>query len=230
MLQGVMKAICEKIPKTLLFLGLAGSGKDTQADLLCELCSGQKISTGGLARNEKKNGTRLGKMAGEYMGKGLLIPDDLVYEILRSNLLKFDKEKLWILTGVVRTIDQVPMFEDTLRSVGRKLDRVVFLELSEETIVHRLSRRRFCPKCGATYHLDFEKSKKDGICDIDGEKLIQRNDDKPEIIKTRIREEKAVINEVLDKFEERGILIRVDGEPSIEKIHEELVERLSNEG
>ncbi len=225
-----MKVICKKIPKTLLFLGLAGSGKDTQADILCNLCDGAKISTGLLARAEIKKGTELGKIANQYVPKGLLIPDDIINKILRSGLKDFGSKKRWVFTGVVRTINQIPMFDETLEFFGRTLDKVICLELSDESIINRLSKRRFCPKCGTTYHPDFKKSKKEGFCDIDGEKLIQREDDKPELIRARIREERDVIGDVLKEFENRGLLLRVDGEPLVEEVHEELMERLVNEG
>lgn len=225
-----MKAICKKIPKNLLFLGFAGSGKDTQADLICKICDGEKISTGDLARAEVKSGSKLGKIAGEHMSKGHLIPDEVIHEILRSQLSNFDNDKLWAFSGTVRTVEQIPMFDETLGKFNRKLDKVIFLDLSDETIVNRLSKRRYCSKCNKTYHPDFKKSKIEGICDMDGEVLIQRDDDRAEIVRTRIRVEKKTINPVLDEYEKRGILFRVDGEPLIDEIHEDLVKKLSDEG
>ncbi|MFH1547192.1 MAG: nucleoside monophosphate kinase [bacterium] len=225
-----MKAICKKIPRTLLFLGLAGSGKSTQADLICNPCEGENISTGDLARNERKNKTKLGKMADKYMEKGLLIPDKVIHKILRAQLTKFNRKKLWAFTGTVRTTNQIPMFDETLAVFNRELDKVVFLELTDESIINRLSKRRFCPKCNTNYHPDYKKSKKDGICDKDEEKLIQREDDKPDIIRTRIEVERKVIEPVLSEYERRGILLRINGEPSIEEIHKVLVKRLADEG
>lgn len=224
-----MKAICKKIPRTMLFLGLAGSGKDTQADLICNICDGEKISTGDLARSEAESGSDLGKIAQDYMSKGLLIPDEVIHKILRSQLSKFDNEKLWAFSGTVRTVNQIPMFDETLKIFERELDKVIFLELSDESIVNRLSKRRFCPKCNTTYHPDFKKSKVEGICDKDGEKLIQREDDKPEIVRTRIKEERKTIFPVLSEYEKRGILLGIDGEPSIEEIHNIIMSKLVNE-
>lgn len=225
-----MKGICKKFPKTIMFLGLAGSGKDTQADLVCSLCDGQKISTGDLARAEVKSGSALGRVVNKYILKGLLIPDDIMYKILRSQLATFDNNKLWVFSGTVRTTNQISMFDETLGVFDRNLGRVIFLELSDKSIINRLSKRRFCPKCGATYHPDFKKSKVEGICDKDGERLVQRDDDKPEVIKTRIKVERKAIEPVLNEYEKRSLLLRINGEPSIQEIHKLLVEKLANEG
>jgi len=213
-----------------MFLGLAGSGKDTQADLICDLCDGIKISTGILAREEIKKNTKLGGIADRYMKKGLLIPDDVIHEILRSGLKNIDSERLWAFTGAVKTYEQVSMLDDTLSIFGKRLQKVIYIELSDSSIINRLSKRRFCPKCGATYHTDYKKSKKNGICDIDGHSLEQREDDNPKVIRTRIIEDKNQIRKVLEEYDSRGILLRVDGEPTIDQIHKDLVKKLSNEG
>jgi adenylate kinase len=224
-----MKAICKKIPRTVLFLGPPGSGKDTQAEKLSELCGHQVIGTGQMFRDEYEKKTPEGLEAFEYWGKGLWVPDDLVYELFRNLMKEYDPSKPWVFSETVRTIPQIQLFDELLSEYNRNLDRVIFLSLSSESIIERLSLRRYCPKCGRHYHLKYDAPKKEGVCDDDGEKLTIRDDEKPEFIKRRMNEFETKVKPVVEKYRERGVLLEIDAEPSIEEIHKTLVERLSNE-
>ncbi|MBN2100870.1 nucleoside monophosphate kinase [Candidatus Dojkabacteria bacterium] len=222
-----MKAICKKIPKTILFLGPSGSGKDTQIDLLAEKCGGKNIGTGDMFRTlyeEKVDGS---VEAYEYVKKGIWVPDELVYRLFSEWLKRFDREENWYFSQVVRTPEQVPLFDGLMESVGRTLDSVVHFALSKEAAVERMSLRRVCPKCGRDFHLKFDKPKIDELCDDCGVKLETRDDDYPEAIMQRMEEYENKVKPVLDIYKKRGILIEIDASPSIQEIHKTLLERLT---
>jgi len=222
-----MKAICNKFPHTILALGPSGSGKDTQIDLLAEKCGYEKIGTGEMFREEYEKGSDVGVKAYKYWGKGIWVPDDVVYELFAEYMKRFDAEKPWIFSQVVRTSDQVSLFDDLLGKYGRSLDKVIYFSLSDEDAIERMSLRRHCPVCGREYHLKYKKPENDEVCDDDGTKLIARVDDNPDAILSRLKEFQDKVLPIVKTYSNREILLEVDAAPSIENIHKSLMNSLS---
>ena len=198
------------------FLGIQGAGKDTQADLLVDRLGFKKITTGGLLREASKHDPILA----QKLKTGELISDELVADLLKKELEKLIKKGQTniVLSGFPRTLKQVEILDKILRELNTKLDRVVLFNLSEDEALKRLSYRRTCPKCGRVYHLIYNPPKKDGVCDIDGAKLYQRDDDTPEAIKVRFKKYYENINPIIDVYKKRGILVSIDASPTIEEI------------
>jgi len=213
-----MKAICEKLPKTLLVIGPSGSGKDTQVDKLVERCGCVKITTGEMFRDSYEKKTAKGIQAYEVWSQGEWVADDLTYEMLSDYVTQFDREKPWILVAVVRRPTQVPMLDALLEKQGRSLGGVLYFPLSEEAAIERMSLRRICPKCKADYHLKYKKPKNGEVCDNDGEQLTVRDDDRPDAIANRLRSYNETIRPILEEYRKRGILIEVDAAPPIEEV------------
>ncbi len=224
-----MKAICNSFPKTMLFLGPSGSGKDTQAEKLADMCGYEVIGTGEMFRDEEIRSTEIGQKAFEYWGKGKWVPDDIVYELFTEWLKKYDPSKPWIFSQVVRTVPQIKLLDDLLlKNFNRKIDKVVYFSLSSDAAIERMSLRRYCPKCGRDYHLKYKKPKNGDVCDDDGSKLITRDDDHPEAILSRLNEFETKVKPVLEEYKKRGLLMEVDAAPSIDEIHEFLIRALEN--
>lgn len=167
----------------LILLGAPGAGKGTQAEILSETLAIPAISTGNIIRAALKNETPMGLAAKSYMDAGNLVPDDIVIGIIKERLAEPDCEKGFILDGFPRTIPQAQALED----LGVSIDRVISLEVPDEKIVTRMSGRRVCGKCGASYHVEYKKPAKDGVCDVCGDPLICRKDDAPETVLERLR-------------------------------------------
>lgn len=224
-----MKAICKKLPKTMLFLGPSGSGKDTQAQLLADLCDFQVIGTGEMFRDKKILNSDIGQEAYGYWGKGVWVPDDIVYKLFVDWLKRYDNGKGWILSQVVRTVPQIPLLDNLLeQEFSRKIDRVIYFSLSAEAAIERMSLRRHCPKCGQEYHLKYKKPRNDEVCDNDGTKLIARDDDTEAAILSRLNEFETKVRPVLDVYRKRGILEEFDAAPSIDDIHKNLLKYFEN--
>ncbi len=190
----------------LLLFGPPGSGKGTQAVLLSEALRIPRISTGDILRQHVKDGTELGKRAQTIMGTGQLVPDELVDEIVEHRLAQPDCANGFILDGFPRTLKQAELLDKLLSRLGKE-KVVVNLRVDYNIIVARISARRSCPVCGAVYNLDVKPPKKEGICDLDGTALIQRADDKEEVIRRRFTEYDAQTAPVLDYFQRTGYRI-----------------------
>jgi adenylate kinase len=213
--------------KTILFHGPSGCGKDTQVDLLVKDYGFENIGTGDMFRKMYSQGDIDAIKAHEYLVKGRFVPDDLVYKMLPRWLRQFDKNKNWALVSVVRRVTQIPMFEKVMNEVGRELDHFVHCKLSEEAAIERMSLRWMCPNCDATYHEKYKQESVKGYCDRCGTKLAQREDDRPERIKMRLREYNNTIGPILDYYREKDILVEIDASPTIEEIHADIVEKLN---
>jgi adenylate kinase len=212
--------------KTVLFHGPSGSGKDTQVELLAQGYNFENIGTGEMFRQMYSQGDIDGIRAHEYWGKGKWVPDNLTYKMLKKWIKQFNNDKNWAFVSVVRSFGQIPLFEEVLTEVNRDLDAFVHFKLSEEVAIERLSLRWVCSNCGMTYHEKYKQEKVRGYCDKCGTKLEQREDDKPDRIKTRMIEYERTIQPIIDYYQEKGLLIEVDARPSIEEIHNDLVEKL----
>lgn len=213
--------------RTILFHGPSGCGKDTQVELLVDDYGFQNIGTGDMIRKLFAEGDEDAILATEYTTQGKFVPNEIIYNKMFPKWLdRFDNTKHWALVSVVREVGQIEYLDKLLQQKNRKLDMFIHFTLSPETAIERMSVRTYCPSCGMTFHPKFKKEKVQGICDKCNTKLIQRDDDKPEKIKERLREYNRTIEPILDTYRTRGILVEVDAAPSIEEIHKEILEIL----
>lgn len=210
----------------LILLGPPGVGKGTQASAIVEKYNIPHISTGDIFRANIKSGTELGKKAKEYMNKGLLVPDELVISIVKDRLTKEDCEEGFLLDGFPRTVAQAEALDSELKDMGIKLDKVVNIDADKDTLIQRATGRRICKACGATYHIKNKPPKKEGICDIDGGELHQRDDDKKETVATRIGVYLAQTEPLIDYYRKKDIILDVDGTNPIDAIFQTIAKSL----
>ena len=196
----------------IIMLGAPGAGKGTQAKKIAEKYQIPHISTGDIFRANIKNGTELGKKAKTYMDQGLLVPDELVCDLVVDRVQQDDCKNGYILDGVPRTIAQA----ESLEKAGIRFDDVISIEIPDEAIMERMSGRRVCEHCGASYHLVAVPPKVPGVCDSCGGKLIQRHDDEPETVKHRLEVYHKETEPLKDFYAERGLLRSVENQPSVE--------------
>ena len=195
----------------IVMLGAPGAGKGTQAQMIAEKFGLPHISTGDIFRANIKNGTELGKKAKAFMDAGQLVPDELTVELLLDRVKADDCAKGYVLDGFPRTIPQAQVLTDTLAKTGEQIDYAIDVDVPDSNIVSRMSGRRSCPKCGASYHISFIPPKKEGICDNCGSELIQRPDDKPETVQNRLSVYHEQTQPLIDFYKEKGVLHTVDG-------------------
>ncbi|MCQ2507198.1 MAG: adenylate kinase [Dorea sp.] len=195
----------------IIMLGAPGAGKGTQAKKIAAKYSIPHISTGDIFRANIKNGTELGKKAKSYMDQGLLVPDELVVDLVADRITQDDCTNGFVLDGFPRTIPQAKALDEALATMGQKMDYAIDVDVPDENIINRMSGRRACVGCGATYHLVFAPTKVEGICDVCGKELILRDDDKPETVKKRLGVYHAQTQPLIDYYNEAGILKTVDG-------------------
>ncbi|MGN0203848.1 MAG: adenylate kinase [Coprococcus sp.] len=210
----------------IIMLGAPGAGKGTQAKMIAEKCGIPHISTGDIFRANIKNGTELGAKAKGYMDQGLLVPDELVCDLVVDRIQQADCEKGYILDGFPRTIPQAEALEEALNAIGQKLDFALDIEVSDEHIINRMSGRRACVGCGATYHVIFNPTKVEGVCDICGDTLILRDDDKPETVEKRLEVYHSQTKPLIDFYSAENILAEIDGTQSMEKVFEDIMKIL----
>ena len=196
----------------LILLGAPGAGKGTQADILCDKLDIPTISTGNILRAAVKNGTPTGLKAKAFMDEGKLVPDEVISGIISERLAEADCAKGYILDGVPRTIAQA----EALERAGILFDSVVSLEVSDEEICSRMSGRRVCENCGASYHVVAVPPKTEGVCDKCGGNLIQRKDDAPETVKSRLEVYHKETEPLKAFYAERGLLKTVENQPTVE--------------
>ena len=201
----------------IVMLGAPGAGKGTQAKMIAEQYKIPHVSTGDIFRANIKNGTDLGKEAKSYMDKGELVPDELTVRILLDRVAQDDCKNGYVLDGFPRTIPQANVLDAELTKLGDKIDFAINVEVPDENIVKRMSGRRACVACGATYHIEHVPPKKEGICDKCGEALILRDDDKEETVKNRLNVYHEMTQPLIDFYNGKGVLKEVDGtvDPSV---------------
>lgn len=206
----------------LVLLGAPGAGKGTQAEILCKKLSIPTISTGNILRAAVQNGTPVGLKAKEYMDKGALVPDDVIIGVINERLAEPDCAKGFILDGVPRTIPQAEALENS----GIRIDCALSIEIADETIVDRMSGRRTCPNCGASFHVVSNPPKQEGICDSCGAALTIRKDDAPETVKARLVTYHQETEPLKDFYAKRGVLKTVENRPTIEATTQAICETL----
>ena len=203
----------------LILLGAPGAGKGTQAELLVHKLSIPAMSTGNKLREAIANGTELGKKAKAYMDAGNLVPDELILGIVADRVAQPDCQNGFILDGVPRTLAQA----EALEAAGVKIDHVVSIEVADSEIEGRMTGRRVCGKCGASYHITANPPKTEGICDSCGGQLITRKDDAPETVRNRLAVYHATTEVLKDFYGKLGRLVEVNGSQSIEKANEDIL-------
>lgn len=207
----------------LILLGPPGAGKGTQAVKIVEKYKVPHISTGDIFRANIKNGTELGKKAKEYMDKGELVPDDLVCEIATSRLLEDDCKDGFLLDGFPRTVYQAEKLDEFLAKHGKKVDKVLDIAVEKEELMTRLTGRRVCKACGATYHVTNIPPKKEGICDKCGGELMQRADDTEETVANRIEVYNSQTMPLVEYYEKAGNIAHIDGAIGLENVFNHIV-------
>ncbi len=195
----------------IIMLGAPGAGKGTQAKRIAEEFGIPHISTGDIFRSNIKNGTELGKEAKKYMDEGQLVPDELTVKILLDRVSDPDCKNGYVLDGFPRTIPQAEVLDGELRKLNEQVDFAIDVDVPDENIIHRMSGRRACLKCGATYHIEYLKPAKEGICDKCGSELSLRDDDKPETVKKRLGVYHEQTQPLIEYYTKKGILRTVDG-------------------
>ena len=207
----------------IIMLGAPGAGKGTQAKMLAEKYKIPHISTGDIFRANIKNGTELGRQAKEYMDKGLLVPDELTVKILLDRVAQADCSEGDVLDGFPRTIPQAEVLDEALTKLGEKIDFAINVDVPDENIVKRMSGRRACLKCGATYHIEHIPPKKEGICDTCGSELVLRDDDKPETVLSRLKVYHDQTQPLIDFYTAKGVLKTVDGTVDMKDVFNAIV-------
>lgn len=210
----------------IIMLGAPGAGKGTQAKMIADKYGIPHISTGDIFRANIKEGTELGKKAKTYMDQGLLVPDELTCDLVVDRISKDDCKRGFILDGFPRTIPQAECLTDALRKRGESMDFAVNVHVPDENIIKRMSGRRVCLNCGATYHIVNIPTKVEGICDRCGHEVVLRADDEPETVKKRLDVYHSQTQPLIDYYEEQGILRTVDGTVPMENVFADIVKVL----
>ena len=211
----------------IVMLGAPGAGKGTQAVNIAKEFDIPHVSTGDIFRANIKNGTELGMKAKEYMDKGALVPDEVTIGMLLSRISEPDCKNGYVLDGFPRTIPQAESLKKALSDKGDALDVAVNIDVPDEVIEGRMSGRRSCPKCGASYHVTFTPPKKEGICDLCGAELILRADDKPETVKARLATYHEQTQPLIDFYKKEGILKEVDGTKAPSEVFKAITEAIA---
>ena len=206
-----------------IMLGAPGAGKGTQAKKIAEKYSIPHISTGDIFRANIKNGTELGQKAKTYMDQGLLVPDELVVDLVVDRVNQEDCANGYVLDGFPRTIPQAESLDKALAALEQKVDYAINVEVPDENIVNRMSGRRACVDCGATYHIEFAPTKEENVCDNCHGGLILREDDKPETVQKRLNVYHEQTQPLIDYYTEKNILVEVDGTVDINDVFKAIV-------
>lgn len=211
----------------IIMLGAPGAGKGTQAQMIADKYEIPHVSTGDIFRENVKNGTQLGMEAKKYMDKGELVPDELTVRILLDRVAKEDCKNGYVLDGFPRTIPQAEVLENALSEIGDKIDYAINVDVPDENIVRRMSGRRACLACGATFHIEHIPPKQEGICDKCGKELVQREDDKEETVKNRLEVYHKQTQPLIDFYTGKNILKTVDGTADMKDVFTAITEILA---
>jgi len=206
----------------IVLLGPPGSGKGTQASALERTRGIPQIASGDLLRANVRDNTELGRKAKPYMNRGELVPDHLILDMMADRLAQPDAQRGYVLDGFPRTVKQAEALEERLTGLGQGLDAVVYLQVPEAEILRRLGGRRTCPQCNAIYHIDTMPPKRQGVCDKCSTGLVQRDDEKPEVVKKRLEVYAAQTQLLLDHYQARGLLTEVDGTIGVDNVIREI--------
>lgn len=210
----------------IIMLGAPGAGKGTQAKQIAAKYQIPHISTGDIFRANIKNGTELGKKAKEYMDQGLLVPDELTCDLVADRISQDDCKNGFVLDGFPRTIPQAEALDNVLSKMGEAMDYAIDIDVEDESIIRRMSGRRACLNCGATYHVVTIPPKKEGICDACGSALVLRDDDQPETVKKRLDVYHEQTQPLIDYYKGKGILKSVNGMDPMETVFANIVKIL----
>jgi adenylate kinase len=206
----------------LILFGPPGAGKGTQAERLRQDFQLPFISTGDMLRANVKEGTELGVEAKKYMDAGELVPDDLIVAMAAERLQQDDALDGFILDGFPRTIEQANALDRMLSDLGRRITAALLIDVPDDEVIRRLSGRRVCVEAGHNYHIEFDPPKHDEVCDQDGSRLIQRDDDKPEVIENRLRVYHEQTEPLIEYYDERGTMRRIDGTRDAAEVHDHI--------
>ena len=208
-------------------MGPPGAGKGTQAANIVTKYGVCHISTGDMFRSAIKNGTEMGKLAQSYMEKGELVPDSVTVGIVKERLSQTDcSEKGFLLDGFPRNLDQAHSLDVILNELGYALDGVIDVSVENQILINRIIGRRICKKCGATYHVEFNKPQTEGVCDVCGGELYTRKDDTLETAENRLSVYSSQTQPLLDFYAERGLLVNINGDQAVDKVFADIVEKL----
>lgn len=207
----------------IIMLGAPGAGKGTQAKRIAEKYAIPHISTGDIFRANIKNGTELGKKAEEYMNQGMLVPDELTCDLVMDRIAQEDCTNGFVLDGFPRTIPQAEALTNALIKAGQSMDYAIDVDVPDENIVNRMSGRRACLNCGATYHLVFHPTKTEGVCDTCGNPTVLREDDKPETVQKRLSVYHNQTQPLIDYYRAQNILKSVDGTKPMDEVFSDIV-------
>ena len=212
----------------IILMGLPGAGKGTQASEIVKKFPIPQITPADRLRYAIKDETDLGKEAKSYMDRGELVPDEVTVGIVKERISEDDAKKGFLLDGFPRTIDQAESLSQIMSELDREIDAVINIEVPEEELMNRLTGRRICEKCGTTYHLVFNPPKVDGICDIDGGKLYQREDDNPETVSNRLSVNVKQSKPILEYYNNKGVLKNIDGSKDIDEVTNDVIDILDH--
>ncbi len=210
----------------IIMLGAPGAGKGTQAKKIAEKYQIPHVSTGDIFRSNIKEGTQLGRKAKEYMDQGALVPDELTIGMLMDRIQQEDCKNGYVLDGFPRTIPQAESLQKAITEMGQKIDFAINVDVPDENIINRMSGRRACISCGATYHIVYNPSKISGVCDVCGSELVLRDDDKPETVKKRLAVYHDQTRPLIDYYKEAGVLVNVDGTQELNKVFSDITDIL----
>lgn len=210
----------------IIMLGAPGAGKGTQAKKIAEKYRIPHISTGDIFRANIKGGTELGKKAKTFIDQGLLVPDEITIGMLMDRIKDTDCVNGYVLDGFPRTIPQAECLSEALEGMGEAIDYAVNVDVPDESIVNRMSGRRACLACGATYHITFNPPKVEGLCDVGGEELVLRDDDKPETVQKRLSVYHDQTQPLIDYYKKANVLMEVDGTQNMDVVFQNIVDIL----
>ena len=206
----------------LILFGPPGAGKGTQAERLRGDFQLPYIATGDMLRQNVSDGTDLGREAKGYMDKGDLVPDGVIVAMVAERLQEEDAQDGFILDGFPRTVPQAEALDKQLSDLGRRITAVLLLNVPDEEVERRLSGRRMCVKKGHNYHIEFDPPKREGVCDQDGSRLIQRDDDKPEVVRKRLQTYQEKTSPLIEYYDDQGLLKRIDGTRDPAEVHDHI--------